>query len=149
MSNIAYGVTTKPITVKLGLISPTYHQDGTLNPLGSQTMAAFLLAVDEINTGNYLPNVRINVAVTFQNDDAYGGIKGAQDLLNANFTMDSNGQRVPISSFIGSNPIGVDFVIGTGGNDETERAGLVFQNFKIVQLHTVAMDTRLIKNNTI
>lgn len=104
-------------------------------------MAAFLMAVDEINANNYLPNVRINIAAAFHHE-AYGGILGSQELLKANFSTDRNGLHVPTSTFVGNNPIGVDFVIGTGDDDETEHAGLVFQNSKIVQLHSVAMDTR-------
>ena len=132
---------TKPITVKLGLWSPTYQGDNNIDPIGAQTLAAFLMAVDEINANNYLPNVRINVAITFK-EDAYGGIIGAQELLSANFSIDSSGQHVPTHTFVGNNPIGVDFVVATGDDDETEHAGLVFQNFKVVQLHTAAMDTK-------
>ena len=132
------GTGTSKINLKIGYYNDLYHDDGEVYNDGVQSFAAFMMAVDEINQSpTLLPNVHLNVALR-TGHDPYGALEAAQEFLTVDFS------RVGVSSstYVGNTPIGVDFVVGAGDNDETEFSDMVLQQFNIVQLHTVASDTR-------
>lgn len=129
--------------LKVGLYANNYLSDGSFNRDGAQSVAGFLMAIKEINRSpTLLPNVHLSVALR-GGSGAYGAITAAQSFMTANFSTNSHGRRVPSSSFIRNNPIGVDVVLGAGDDIETVQTNQVLNYFKIVQLHTVAVTTDL------
>ena len=129
--------------LKVGLYANSHLSDGTSSDDGAQSVAGFLMAINEINKSpTILPNVHLSVALR-GGSGAYGAITAAQSFLTANFSTNSHGRRVPSSSFIRNNPIGVDVILGAGNDIETVQTNQILNYFKIVQLHTVAMTTDL------
>lgn len=133
----------KTTIVKLGIYANIQNSNGSADSNAAQSLAGFLMAVDEINNNpTLLPTIRLNV-VLGMGLNAFGGVIAAQEFLNSNFTFDRlTGQRIPTSSFINNNPIGVDFVVGAANDVETETSNMVLDNFLITQLHTVAQDSK-------
>ena len=131
------------ITLKVGLYAHNFLSNGSRNPDGAQSLAGFMLAMDEINNNKtFLPSVRFVVALR-GDDGSYGAITSAQSFLAANFTIDRRGRKIPANTFVRGDPIGVDIILGAGNDVETEQINQVLNYFKIVQVHTVATSTNL------
>lgn len=134
---------TNVTTLKIGLYANAFLSNGSRDDNGAQSIAGFLMAIKEINSiPTILPNIRLAVALR-SGRGVYGAITAAQAFTIANFSIDSHGKRVPDSTFIRNNPVGVDVILGAGDNVETEQTNQVLNYFKIVQLHTVATSTDL------
>jgi ABC-type branched-subunit amino acid transport system substrate-binding protein len=130
-------------TLKIGLYANAFLSNGSSDDNGAQSLAGFLMAIREINSiPSILPNIRLAVALR-SGRGVYGAITAAQAFTTANFSIDSQGKRVPDSTFIRNNPVGVDVILGAGNDVETEQTNQVLNYFKIVQLHTVATSTDL------
>jgi hypothetical protein len=111
---------------------------GEINMNQAQALAAFWMAVNEINASpDLLPNVELQVAIR-------GGpgfsrsIIAAQDLLIAKFSKISRD-----FAYLSESNVGVDIVVGAGSNLESEAADPYLGDSKITLIHTVAMDTQL------
>jgi hypothetical protein len=101
----------------------------------AQSLAAFEMAIDEINMSPYLlPRTHLIAAIR-GNSGTYGAVLASQKLQNANFsTTVSSG--LATSLFIDNNEIGVNAAISCGTNKEVESSSAVFNNFKTVQVLT-------------
>ncbi len=117
--------------IKLGGIFSPEEEDSDQ----SQCLAAFIEAVDQVNSNNIMNGYEFRVAVTSA-VDSYEGVIAAQYLSSEVDFVGSDGNY-----FSGSKK-GVDAVIGSGTDDVTETSNLVFPNYGVVQLHTRAMDTK-------
>jgi Receptor family ligand binding region/7 transmembrane sweet-taste receptor of 3 GCPR len=134
---------TNVTTLKIGLYANAFLSNGSSDDNGAQSIAGFLMAIKEINSiPTILPNIRLAVALR-SGRGVYGAITAAQAFTTANFSIDSHGKRVPDSTFIRNNPVGVDIILGAGNDIETEQTNQVLNYYKIVQLHTVATSTDL------
>ena len=129
--------------IKLGgyfnVINPANNSQ--FNPLQAQSLAAFMMAVKEINANvNLLPNYELRVAVRSGVDDFSGAISGAEYLsLTAPFQYYAN----PSSMYVSGTNIGVDIVVGAGSNIETTGMDQFFNGRQLIQVHTVANDPQL------
>lgn len=132
--------------LKVGLYVNNFLSNGSVNYNSAQSLAGFLLAIDEINRSPILmPNVHMMVALR-GGIGAYGAITAAQSFVTANFSVGADGLRVSNSMFIHDNPIGVDVILGAAKNTETLQLNQILDYFKIVQLHTVATASDLTYN---
>lgn len=129
--------------IKLGgyfnLINPS--NTSHFNSEQAQSLAAFMMAVHEINTDpDLLPNFELRVAVRSGTDDFAGAISAAEYLaLTAPFQYFEN----PLSRYVSGTNIGVDIVVGAGSNVETTGMDQFFNGRQILQVHTVANDPQL------
>lgn len=112
-----------------------------LNLQQAQSMAAFMMAINEINdNANLLPNFELRVVVRSATDDFSGAVRAAEYLsLDAEFQKFIN----PSSMYVSGTNKGVDVVIGAGSNIETTGMNQFFNGREIVQVHTVANDPQL------
>lgn len=140
----ACNVPTKRI-IKIGgyfnVIDPT--NVSLINLQQAQSMAAFMMAINEINENSeLLPNYELRVAVISATDDFNGAVSAAEYLtLNVAFQEYIN----PSSSslYVSGSSKGVDVVVGAGSNIETTAIDQFFNGRKLVQVHTVANDPQL------
>lgn len=111
------------------------------NPEQAQSLAAFMMAVREINANpDLLPNYELRVAVRSDTDNFAGAISAAEYLsLSAPFQYFEN----PLSRYVSGTNIGVDVVVGAGSNVETTGINQFFNGRQILQVHTVANDPQL------
>ena len=129
--------------IKIGgyfnLIDPT--NTSKLNSEQAQSLAAFMMAVHEINDNPHLlPNYELRVAVRSGTRDFKGAISAAEYLsLKAPFQYYED----PSSRYLSASNIGVDVVVGAGSNVETTGMNQFFNGRQIVQIHTVANDPQL------
>lgn len=125
-----YSHSTTPAIFKIGALFTPFDQYGKFSVSQAENLAAFLMAIDEINDktdGIYddiLPNTQLKVALSggfgFE-----GGVSAVGSLEKA---------------FFGS---GVHAIVGALPNLETEAANQMAINGKVVQVHAAAMDTDL------
>jgi ABC-type branched-subunit amino acid transport system substrate-binding protein len=125
-----YSDATFPSVAKVGLLFPFLDASGKIDDDGAQCLAAFLMAVREINNktdgvfDDILPNTKLVVAVR----SSYGyeaAVSGTKDLIE--------------NVFGGT---GVHVVIGGGDNTETSASNMLLGSHRTVQIHTRAMDTQ-------
>ena len=112
-----------------------------LNSEQAQSLAAFMMAVREVNDNpDLLPNYELRVAVRSGTNDFTGAIGAAEYLsLIAPFQYYEN----PSSRYMSASNLGVDVVVGAGGNIATTGMNQFFNGRQIVQIHTVANDPQL------
>ena len=112
-----------------------------LNSEEAQSLAAFMMAVHEVNDNpNLLPDYELRVAVRSGTDDFKGAISAAEYLsLIAPFEYYEN----PSSRYLSASNLGVDVVVGAGSNIQTTGMNQFFNGRQIVQVHTVANDAQL------
>ena len=138
----ACNVPTKRI-IKIGgyfnVINPSNVSQLSLEQ--AQSMAAFMMAINEINEGDtLLPNYELRVAVRSGTDDFSGAVSAAEYLsLDVAFQKYIN----PSSIYVSGSHIGVDVVIGAGSNIQTTGMNQFFNGRQLVQVHTVANDPQL------
>ena len=123
--NSPYHYDTPPRVIKIGGIFSNVNEDtGEVDLNQAQGLAAFLLAVKDVNTA-------FGSKFKFRHALASGvgfssGVKAAEFLLNKAFTG-----------------TGVDIVVSAAGNDETEAALKMLEAEKVVQIHAFAQATEL------
>ena len=112
-----------------------------LNSEEAQSLAAFMMAVHEVNDNpDLLPDYELRVAVRSGTDDFKGAISAAEYLsLIAPFEYYEN----PSSRYLSASNLGVDVVVGAGSNIQTTGMNQFFNGRQIVQVHTVANDAQL------
>ena len=134
----------KKKVVKFGLHANIFNENLIVNEDISQSIAGFLLAVEEINNStSILPDTRIAVAIRSGHNYA-GASHAAELLLDANFSNLNTGIYLSKASFLNGDPIGVDIAISTGNDKETIQSNLILgSSFDIVQISTVAQTTAL------
>lgn len=112
-----------------------------VNSEQAQSLAAFMMAVHEINSDpDLLPNFELRVAVRSGTGDFAGAISAAEYLsLTAPFQYYEN----PSRKYISGTNLGVDMVVGAGSNVETTGMDQFFNGRQILQVHTMANDPQL------
>lgn len=120
-----YRDSTPPPVLKVGGFFSTLDNDGNFDEDQAQSLAAFLMAIEEINNSNdILPHTTIVTAIR-EGRKFFGSTEAAHDLA--------------VSAF----DTGVDVVVGAGNNEETKASNELFNEFHKVQVHTVATHTDL------
>lgn len=125
-----YSTKTFPEVLKIGGLMSVFDSDGKHNYEQAQCLAAFLMAIEEINNDtSLLPETTI-VSGIIDGVDFRGTIKAATSLLN--------------DYFGGS---GVDMVVSTGNDLETKISSQLFSQNSIIQIHTVSQAVELSNGN--
>ena len=121
-----YSQETTPEVVKLGgLFNPF---DGNNNPdiQQAQCLAAFLMAIDEINANKaLLPRTRL-VSGVVSGLGIIGALEAATQLTQKEF-----------------GGTGVNIVIGAGGDTETKATDQIFSQSQTIQIHTISQAVEL------
>ena len=129
--------------IKLGGYFNLINPDNVshLNSNQAQSLAAFMMAVHEINSDpDLLPNHELRVAVRSGRENFPGAISAAEYLaLSAPFPYYEN----PSSRYLSPSNLGVNVVVGAGSNLETMAMNQNFNGRHILQIHTVANDPQL------
>ena len=132
------GMAVKPTVIKVGIYANTFSSNGSLQQDGAQSLAAFMMAVKEINANDaLLSGCRLAVAHR-SGVGPYAATSAAQAFISANFTIDGHGNKISSTAFNSGNPMGVDVIVGTGTTAETDQLDQVLNHFGIVQVHTVS-----------
>lgn len=120
--------------IKIGGYFTPLDQDGNFNEDQAQMQAAFIMAINEINQrSDILPTTKLVYTVKGGNG-FYGAMTAAEwlaELSFGGFTIDG--------TYYG----GVDAIVGAGNDMETMSSDQLLAELKVVQVHTVAMDTDL------
>ncbi len=122
---------TVPSVLHIGGLFNPYDESGAVDPTGVLNLAAFLMAVDEINAKTVdrtlLPGTTLKVAVAggflFE-----GAVQAAMDLREMTYPG-------------GDSFVGVDAVVGTLPNVETAASDEMFVHPRVVQMSSVAAST--------
>ena len=121
-----FTLSTPPSIVKLGGYFNIFEEDGTRDPLRAQSLAAFLMAVKEINANpTLLPNTQLVVGVK-SGHNFEGAINTVADLKT--------------EIFGGS---GVDFMVSASDTTETQACNSMYHNFPMIILHTESTDDEM------
>ena len=119
-----------PEVLKIGGLFSVFDQLGVADPLQTQCLAAFIMAIEEINNNSHLlPNTTLVTGVIGAND-FLGSIQAATSLM--------------IDYFGGT---GVDMVVSTGDDIETAISSQLFSQNSIIQIHTVSQAVELSNGN--
>jgi hypothetical protein len=117
---------TPPEVVKIGGLFQPFDSKHLPNFNQAQCLAAFVMAINEINNNpDLLPNTTLVFGIA-----SGQGFSGAIEA--ANYFVSSE--------FGGS---GMDIVIGSGNDIETEASNQVFAQSKLIQIHTVSQAVEL------
>jgi ABC-type branched-subunit amino acid transport system substrate-binding protein len=115
-----------PEVIKIGGLFSVFDSNGNPDPLQAQCLAAFLMAVKEVNANkNLLPQTKLVTGV-IEGNGFSGMITAATSLMNYYF-----------------GGTGVDLVVSAGNDVETEISSQLFSQNKIIQIHTVAQAVEL------
>ena len=110
--------TVHPAHVRLGGLFPSFRMNGKLSESGQQRLAAFLLAVKEINADpTILPNTTIKIAVRDSRVNVGKTFFATLDMATNAF-----------------NKTGVDACIGGASSAESDAASNVLTQFSTVQI---------------
>jgi gamma-aminobutyric acid type B receptor len=120
--------------IKIGGYFSTIDRHGKFNDEQAQMQAAFIMAINEINKRtDILPTTKLVYTIRGGND-FFGAMTASEWLAQGSFGGFSiNGK------YYG----GVDAVVGAGNDVETKCSDQLFAELKMVQVHTVSMDTDL------
>jgi len=122
----AYSKTFYPNVIKLGGIFNIFNINGLPDPMQAQCLAAFLLAVKEINADkSILPNTQIVTGV----------VRGLR-LIGS-----SDAARKLAHTYFGGT--GVDIVVSAGGDLETDVTNQIFAQTHIIQVNGLAQSVDL------
>ena len=121
-----YSHQSTPQILKLGGFFKPFDSDNNPDPLQAQCLAAFLMAITEINQNNLLlPKTKL----------VSGIISGA------GFQQSIDAADILTRHAFGGT--GVDIVVGAGDDIETEAMNQIFTRSKTIQIHTISQAVEL------
>ena len=121
-----FSLQTLPEVVKLGGFFTPFDLESNPDPLQAQCLAAFLLAINEINRNKtFLPKTKL-VSGIVSGAGFQESISGADYLAQ--------------KAFGGT---GVDIVVGAGDDIETQAMNQIFTQNQIIQIHTIAQSVEM------
>jgi len=112
---------TTPAVVKIGGLFQLFDSNNNQNFLQAQCLESFIMAIEEVNANPIL----LPTTTLLSGIESGVGFTGAIDAA-----------RALISSKFGGT--GVDIVIGSGDDTETQSSSEVFTRSNIIQIHTVS-----------
>ena len=121
-----YSLESFPAVLKVGGFFKPFDAQGNPDPLQAQCLAAFLLAIKEINQNTtLLPNTNLVSGIV-------SGIGFLQAISAADYLV--------ANEFGGT---GVNIVVGAGDDIETEAMNQIFAQSKTIQIHTISRAVEL------
>jgi hypothetical protein len=106
----------------------------------AQSMAAFLMAIREINNNStILPNYELRTVVRSGSSSFTGASSAAQFLGHQAQFSDFSDENL----FISQSNIGADVVVGAGDDIQTIAMNQIFNGRKLIQVHTLAQASQL------